>query len=169
MAGSWSLQKGADVLVEAWRRVDRERPTELVHCGAVVDVPLPRDPRFTSLGFVPQAELARHYGEANVFALASRQEGLAVVQVQALASGLPLVCTTMTGGADLRAHLPRPEVVRVVPPGDPEALATALREALDTPTPASDGVRDLLGDARRSLSWRGYAERWDGQLAELCE
>lgn len=168
MAGAWSLQKGADVLIEAWRRLDRERPVELVHCGAVVDVPVPREPRFVAAGFVSQAELWRRYGEANVFALASRQEGMAVVQIQALASGLPLVCTTRTGGEDLRAFLPDPDVISVVPPDDAEALAAALCDALDRPPRLIDGARDVLGDARDALSWRGYAERWDAHLQALC-
>lgn len=167
MAGAWSLQKGADVLVEAWRRLDRVRPVELVHCGAVVDVPQPREPRFVAAGFLPQRELWRRYGEANVFALASRQEGLAVVQVQALASGLPLVCTTRTGGEDLREFLPDPEAISVVPPDDPDALATALAAALDRPPRLVDGVRDVVGAGRHALSWRGYAERWDDTLREL--
>jgi glycosyltransferase involved in cell wall biosynthesis len=168
MAGSWSLQKGADVLVEAWRRLDRERPVELVHCGAVVDVPVPREARFLAAGFLSQAELWRRYGEANVFALASRQEGMAVVQLQALASGLPLVCTTRTGGEDLRDYLADPEAVSVVPPEDPEALAAALDAALERPPRLVDGARDALGEGRHALSWRGYAERWDDNLKELC-
>lgn len=168
MAGSWSLQKGADVLVEAWRRLDRERPVELVHCGAVVDVPVPREPRFIAAGFVSQAELARHYAESTVFALPSRQDGFGVVLVQALASGLPLVCSTRTGGEDVRDFLPDPEYVSLVPPDDPDALAAALATALDKPPRLVDGVRDLLGEGRHALSWRGYAERWDDHLRELC-
>jgi len=167
MAGTWSRQKGADVLIDAWRRLDAAQPTELVHCGAVLDVPLPRAPRFTSLGFLSQDALWRAYGESSVFALPSRQEGLAVVQIQALASGLPLVCSTRTGGADLRPYLPDPDAIRVVPPDDPDALAAALGAALDAPAPPPGAPRDLLGPARHALSWRGYAERWEAHLYAL--
>jgi len=167
MAGAWSHQKGADVLIEAWRRLDLARPVELVHCGAVVDVPHPSAPRFIAAGFLPQRELWHQYGEANVFCLPSRQDGFGVVLTQALASGLPLVCTTRTGGEDLRELVADPASVSLVPPDGPAALAEALDAMLDRPPRIVDGVRDVLGDGRHALSWRGYAERWERQLREI--
>ncbi len=163
MAGSWSYQKGCDVLVDAFRQLDG---AELVHVGAVCDAPLPRGlDGFRSVGFVPQRELTAHYAQATVFALPSRQEGLAVVQVQAVASGLRLVCSDRSGGEDLRDFIPDPGLVSVVPPEDPAALAAALDAALDAPALAAPGeLRDPLGDRRDQLSWAAYARRWDARL-----
>ena len=58
--------------------------------------------------------------------LASRQEGFGVVLCQALASGLPLVCTDRTGGSDLAEMPGLARLIHVVPAGDPDALRRAL-------------------------------------------
>lgn len=66
----------------------------------------------------------------DVFVLGSRQEGLPVALMEAMATGLPVVVTDVGG---------MPEIVtdgvegRVVPSGDPAALAAALAEAAADP------------------------------------
>ena len=102
--GSWTLRKGCDLLVSA---VARTPGVRLVHVGSIgSDLAFPTDnPRFVHIDPVPQTELARFYAEADAFVLASREDGFGVVLAQALASGLPVICTDRTGGADL-AHTP---------------------------------------------------------------
>ena len=160
--GAWSLQKGCDVLAEAWRSLP---DTRLMHVGPAGDAVLPRHPNFVHHDAVPQWELKEFFGQAHVFAIASRQEGLSLVQAQALACGLPLVCTTRTGGEDLREFVPDPDQITVVPPDDSTALANALRQALGK-VRAGSGLRDNLGNAREKLSWRGYGERYDACLRQ---
>jgi starch synthase len=164
MTGAWSLRKGCDVLVEAWRSLPGVR---LMHVGPVGDAPLPSDPGFVHIDAVPLQELPRYYAEADVFALASREEGLALVQVQALAAGLPIVCTSRTGGADLKRWA-SPESIRVVPHDDAQALGAALREALAL-RPAPGTLRDLLGDRRDQVSWRAYAQRYEQRILQQFE
>ena len=113
--GHWSYRKGADVLAEAIEGMDDVR---LIHVGALLDAPFPNHSRFIHYDPVPQWKLKDLYGAAHVFALASREEGLAYVQCQALASGLSLVCTDRTGGADLARLQELARLVQVVPAGD---------------------------------------------------
>jgi glycosyltransferase involved in cell wall biosynthesis len=162
MTGTWSLRKGCDVLVEAWRRL---RGVRLMHVGPVEDCRLPEDGNFEHHRPVRASRLKDFYAQGHVFALASREEGLALVQAQALACGLPLVCTDRTGGEDLKAFVDDPALIRVVPPDDPRALAEGLQEALDRARRAA-GPRDLLGRGRERLSWPAYAERYDRFLRE---
>lgn len=84
-------------------------------------------------GFVdnPYAYMAR----AGVFALSSVREGFGNVLVEALAAGVPVVATDCTGGPG--EILDRGRYGRLVPVGDPEALAAALGEALDHPRESS--------------------------------
>ena len=153
--GHWSYRKGVDVLAEAIEGMDDVR---LIHVGALLDAPFPNHSRFIHHDPVPQWKLKDLYGAAHVFALASREEGLAVVQCQALASGLPLVCTDRTGGADLARLHGLTRLVRVVPTADSLALRHALSQALDDAM-GKPGVAPITEPERQALSWRAYALR----------
>jgi alpha-maltose-1-phosphate synthase len=139
--GHWSLQKGCDILVAAAARVPG---TRLVHVGEIVDLAFPQhNDRFVHIGSVPQPRLASIYAEADAFVLASRQDGFGMVLSQALASGLPVICTDRTGGADL-AHTPALAArITIVSHGSVDALASAMAE---------------------KLSWGRYAQRYSEAL-----
>ena len=161
--GSWSYRKGCDILVEAWRML---KDVRLVHVGAIGDAPLPGDSNFLHFKPVPQWDLNRYYGMAHVFVLASREEGLSLVQLQALACGLPVVCTDRTGGEDIREMISDPTPVSVVPAGQSPPLAEAIRSALQIVRDGSRN-RDYLGDSREMLSWRNYGERYHRKMEEV--
>jgi glycosyltransferase involved in cell wall biosynthesis len=160
MAGNWSYQKGCDVLTEAWRKLPG---VNLVHVGPVSDCPLPTDPHFQHYDKVDQPRLVDFYRRSHVFALASRQEGMAIVIPQALASGLRVVCTDRTGGEDLRGYVDDPDVIQVVPSDRADALAGALSDALRT-AGTETGPRDRLGAGRDALSWAAYGKRYEAEL-----
>jgi glycosyltransferase involved in cell wall biosynthesis len=163
--GTWSVQKGCDVLVQALRLLEGVR---LVHVGSGGDIPYPGNPNFLHVDPVPQEELTRHYAQCDVFVHASRQEGLSLVLCQALASGLPVVCTTRTGGRDIASLIGRSAVVFEIPPDDPVALAAAIRRALDLPRGPQGAPRDILQSSRAALSWREYGRRYDQFLSGLA-
>jgi glycosyltransferase involved in cell wall biosynthesis len=158
-AGTWSLQKGCDVLA----RAVQDQPWRLIHVGERGDAPLPNLTNFESLGFLPQAKLAGIYAEADAFVHPSRQDGFGVVLCQALACGLPLVCTDRTGGEDLAAFLQDPSWVTVIKPNDVAALRAGIGRAL-AKIGARPGLRDILGTARDRLSWQAYGNRYDVEL-----
>ena len=158
--GGWSLRKGCDLLWEACRRANSWR---LVHVGAVLDAPLPNSPLFEHHEPVSQEKLAAAYGKANIFIHASREEGLSLVQAQALACGLPLVCTDRTGGEDLRDMLDDPSWITVVPHDDPAALDEGIARAFGIAGRQS-GLRDILGGSRAQFSWRAYGKRYHDKL-----
>jgi glycosyltransferase involved in cell wall biosynthesis len=159
--GTWSLQKGCDLLEAAVRGIDGVR---LTHVGAIGDLPFPENPeRFAHHDPVAQSALTHFYAAADLFVLASRQDGFGMVLSQALASGVPVVCTDHTGGGDL-AELPGfASRIAVVAAGDANALAEAIggwRDRLrrgDAPPPLGE-------DERRGLSWAAYARRYNAEL-----
>lgn len=158
--GGWSLRKGVDVLQRAIRTLPG---VHLTHVGGIVDQPFPKDdPQFTHVGTVPQWQLKEHYTRADVFVLPSREDGFGMVLTQALASGLPLVCTSHTGGADLRLTPELAARISVVPPDDADALARALERAL-----AGLGSKwtALPDEDRALLSWSAYGARYLDELA----
>lgn len=163
MVGTWSLRKGCDQLLQAWRQIPG---THLLHVGPVGDLPLPDDANFTHIDPVPQRDLPTYYSKAHVMCLASREEGLAFVQPQALACGLKLVCTTRTGGADLQKLIQDREAISVVPPDDVDALRSAMQKSIEHLAKAGS-TRDVLAEfGRKHLSWNKYAERYINSISE---
>lgn len=163
--GAWSYQKGCDLLTAALARLGGN--VKLLHVGALADAPMPEDAWFQHQDAVPQWQLRDWYGQANVFVLASRQEGLSLVQAQALACGLPVVCTDRTGGEDLAESLQLKEGIFIVPHDDINALMHAILQALCWAKSrfVKGNSRDLLSDKREALSWRAYALRYADRLA----
>jgi glycosyltransferase involved in cell wall biosynthesis len=91
-----------------------------------------------------EPELAQAYVDADIFALLSRQETWGVVVNEAAASGLPLVLSDRVGAAhDL---LRDGENGFLVPAGDVEAAAEALRKLADDPE-----LRRRMGERSREL------------------
>ncbi len=89
----------------------------------------------TLAGSVTQAELRRLYTLTDIMALPSvvaadgDQDGIPVSLIEALAVGLPVVSTTVSGIPELVSH----DVGILVPPRDPAALAGALEALLGDP------------------------------------
>jgi glycosyltransferase involved in cell wall biosynthesis len=81
----------------------------------------------TFLGTRKPEELSAVLSAADVFVLATRNEGWANVFLEAMACGLPVVTTDVGGNREVVC---RPELGAVVPFGDAGALREALRHAL---------------------------------------
>jgi rhamnosyl/mannosyltransferase len=164
--------KGVDVLLDAMR--DCRARLALIGTGAEGDAlralarRLRVDDRVEFLGDLPAEELAAWYQAADVFVLPSTHatEAFGVVQVEAMASGVPVVSTDLpTGVPWVNQH---GVTGLVVPPGDAGALAAALTCLLDDPQ-----LRRKLGAAARRRALEEFAEarmiaRFDALLAEVC-
>lgn len=84
------------------------------------------------LGALPPEDLKWPLSAADVFVLATRNEGWANVFLEAMACGLPVVATDVGGNREVVC---RPELGAIVPFGERAALTTALRDALRHPWP----------------------------------
>jgi glycosyltransferase involved in cell wall biosynthesis len=79
--------------------------------------------------------------DLDVFVLPSTEpEPYGLVAVEALASGAPVVATDAGGPPEILATA-HPGAGRLVPPGDADALATAIVHVLDAGTPTSSAAR----------------------------
>jgi glycosyltransferase involved in cell wall biosynthesis len=102
--GMISLHKGIGYLLEAWKRLNLPHyAAELVIIGSHYDFQgeINVTPSVNYIGSLRQADLKKWYSEASLLVLPSVQEGLAMVQAEALAAGVPIICTDRTGGQDL--------------------------------------------------------------------
>jgi glycosyltransferase involved in cell wall biosynthesis len=86
--------------------------------------------RVRLVGAVGQSDIGEYFRVHDIFCLASVSEGLPVVLMEAMAAGLPVVTTRITGVPELvedgRTGL-------LVPPARPEALADALQRVVEDP------------------------------------
>lgn len=157
--GQVSIRKGFHYVIQAFQRAAIPN-SELVFVGSVTEqarkyLDRHRPSGVVANGPVPQEQLPELYAAADVACLASVEEGLALVLLQAAASGLPIVCTTNTGGSDVVGS----DGGIVVPPADPNALAEAF-----TLLHQDGELRSCMGRAARSRSeaefgWQHYGAR----------
>jgi glycosyltransferase involved in cell wall biosynthesis len=106
------------------------------------------------LGAMPPTALKQPLSSADVFVLATANEGWANVFLEAMACGLPVVATDVGGNREVVC---REDLGRIVPCGDPAALAEALGGAL-----AADWDRAAIIDY-------AHANGWDSRVAALVE
>lgn len=155
--GSLHEVKGQRHLVEACR-LAREEGHRL-HCTLVGDGPDRRalqdevtaaglDDVVTFAGRRTGREVVELLGQADVLVAPSvptargKREGIPVVLMEAMACGLPVVASDLSGIPELVEH---ERSGLLVPPGDARALAAALGRLADDPT-----LRENLGRAGRS-------------------
>lgn len=158
-------RKGHDILIAAlsrladldWRAVIAGNPWDRDHARALARQcrASPVADRITLAGRVSDEVLQDLYARAHVFALATHYEGHGIVFDEALVRGLPIVsCATgavpdtVPGGAGL-----------LVPPGDPDALAGALRRVIADPDCRHRMAMAAGAAGARLPSWQGMADR----------
>ena len=156
-AGAMTQRKGLGDLFAAMRLLNR-RDVELVVLGAL-NAPLSfyrsQYPGFVYEGTRPHADVLRIMRSCDVFVLPALVEGRALVQLEALASGLPLIVTAHTGGDDL---VEEGRTGFTIPIRSPEAIAARIAWFADH--------RDALAEMRRhairkaaETSWLHYENR----------
>jgi glycosyltransferase involved in cell wall biosynthesis len=111
---------------------------------------------FRHLGFLPRTKLFSYYSQGSVFVIASVQDGLALVQAQAMACGLPVIATTNTGAASLFTD---GKEGFIVPIRSPEAIREKILYLYEHPD-----VREAMAQAARERvqrlgGWDEYGNR----------
>ena len=162
MVGNWSMQKGCDLIVEAIKHSNYK----FLHVGSIVDCPFPNgDERFTHVGAVDQPKLNDYYNQAKIFVLPSRQEGLAMVQAQAIACHLPLVGSNDSGAVDLRTMVDNPDCIIIVKDHSWQAVLDGIQKSLNCYESLDEN--GYAGDAIKNLTWEAYGERYNRFLKLL--
>jgi colanic acid/amylovoran biosynthesis glycosyltransferase len=116
---------------------DRERVERAVAALGLQD-------RITLTGALNQTEVREQFARADIFVLPSLAEGIPVVLMEAMASGVPCVSTPVNGIPELIQHERTGLLAR---PGDPDSLAEQLQRLIDDPAlrrPLALAARDKV-------------------------
>jgi len=147
--GGGSLRKGVIDLVRAYAKVRHPLKT-LTLVGSFSSEFIKWMKKLNALtddikitGHMPQENLKEIMSRSHVMVLPSVEEGLAMVQAQAMACGCPVIATTNTGAQDLYVD---GKEGYIVPIRNPDKIAEKLQYLVDHP------------DIRKSMSMRALAK-----------
>ena len=163
--GALGVRKGVPVLFEAWRSL-ASLGAELWLAGSVSEKHahlIPPLKGLRQIGKVPHKELPAVLSQCDVLVFPSYFEGLAQVQLEALAAGLPIIATDASGATDLIAD---GREGYIIPVGD----AAALREAMLNFIRGSADLAVMSPAARlcaERYSWEAYGDRWIDLLDQV--
>src|SRR5438067_1324779 len=156
-AGALSQRKGLADLFAAMKLV-KSSNLELVVMGSPI---LPMEfyrNQFAHFIYEPpraHAAVLRLMGSCDVLVLPSIVEGRALVQQEAMASGLPLIVTRNAGGEDL---IVEGETGFLVPPGSPRAIAEKIEWFFEN-RDKLPGMRVATRAKAAELTWRAYGDK----------
>ncbi len=160
--------KALDVLLQAWAKVQRPARAQLILAGDG-----PERARLMAmaetLGLADSVvfpgmvhDVPALLATAAIYIQPSHQEGLPNAVLEAMATGLPVVATRISGHEDIIDH---GKTGLLVSPGDPAALATALQQLMEDAS-----LRDRLGTHASAYVNQHFAtEAVSAQLLKLYQ
>ncbi|MBM3894429.1 glycosyltransferase family 4 protein [Candidatus Dependentiae bacterium] len=164
--GMLSLQKGIGYLLEAWKRLNLPASTaELTIIGSPFDFTgdIMVSPSVNYVGSVRQADLKKWYSEASLLVLPSVQDGWGMVYTEALAAGVPVLCTDRTGAQDVIESGAHGFIV-------PHANTDALVEKIGWAYAHQEDLYQmgLAGQSHvKKYSWNAYGKKIVRQYARI--
>ena len=167
-AGAPGLRKGVPYLLEAFANLKYPRKTLWI-AGYVQEnlkAALKRLPleNVQFLGPIAQAEMVERMSRSHVLVLPSIEEGLALVQAEAMACGCPVIGSTNSGGDDLYT-----DGVEgfIVPIRDAKAIQERMQLLADDPNLRREMGAAALRRVHSVGGWGEYGERWEALLLRL--
>jgi starch synthase len=167
-AGQVSLRKGIPYLLQAFSRLKHTKKRLTIVGDVQNDLrgllgSLPTDD-VVFTGSVAQVELAKRMSASHLLVLPSVEEGLALVQGQAMACGCPVLATTATGAEDLFSDGVEGFIVA---DRDVDALTQRMQEIADDSALQGRLSEGALLRVKSLGGWDQYGDTWDRLLHEL--
>jgi glycosyltransferase involved in cell wall biosynthesis len=157
--GAQSIQKGIGYLMDAVRPLAQSKRMELWLVGAPTSDGKPildaNSSLFVHHGVQPRHRLSWFYSQASVLVLSSVQEGLALVQAQAMACGIPVIATVNSGAEDLFTNGVEGFIV---PPRDAFAIRERLEFLMENPRRLQDMGAAALDRVQQLGGWSRYGQ-----------
>ncbi len=154
--GQKVARKGLRMLLRVWHEMQPANANLVLAGGHVRDESVLRgfEDIFIETPRIGTHDLVRLFQQADLFVLPSLAEGFGHVYLEALACGVPIICTENTGGADI---IRNGESGWTIPAGDPVALAECLSWALSHRRQLKE-MREAARAVAEMYSWRRFRE-----------
>ena len=167
--GAISIRKGSHYLMKAFKELDLPN-SELVFVGNI-------NPEFRSIlkeySSIPnirfiknqkQKDLKFYYNKAHLFVQCSIEEGLSMVQAQAMACGLPVICTENTGGSEIVDNNINGFII---PIRNVEILKIKIKKLYNDREKLKRMSKNAFLKAKQKLSWESYGNKMIKKYKEL--
>jgi glycosyltransferase involved in cell wall biosynthesis len=120
--------------------------------------------RVTFTGGIPKADVPRQFDRADIFLNTATIDNAPVSVMEAMAAGLCIVSTDTGGLPHLLTH---DHDALLVPPGDAEAMAAAVRRLVGEPGLAERLSRNARATAEKH-AWDRVLPLWEALLARVA-
>lgn len=176
-AGQWVPRKGIAHLLDAWRIVKSAIPAAELHMAGGADLwknnsetagakacagqvrEMSEQGLLHCVGTLPRSRMPEFWNAVDIAVVPSLYEPFGLVALEALACGVPVVCTTAGGLTEIVVH---ENCGLVVPPGDSEALAKTLQAIVQ-----DESLRERLRQGARPRAEQFSLERRSRELLQL--
>ncbi|RMF58117.1 MAG: glycosyltransferase family 1 protein, partial [Calditrichaeota bacterium] len=138
--------------VEFW--IAGEGPLRLSLETQIQHSPLAKKVKFW--GWCNRTQLQELFNRASVFVFPSRYEAAPLTLVEAMASGIPIVATPVGNVPDLLKHQ---ENGMIVPPGEPERLASEVISLLENESLRRAIATNAQSLVEQNLTWKTIARK----------
>lgn len=161
-AGGASLRKGVPYLLQAFQRLKHpgkrlwfagSMPPEFVQMMRSIGL---WSDDFHVLNHLDREALCDRMSRSHVMVLPSLEEGLALVQAQALACGCPVIATENTGSPDLFTD---GEAGFILPVRRADLIAERLQQLADDPALRQRLSQGALNTVQRIGGWHEYGDK----------
>lgn len=155
--GSFMARKGLPLLLEAWNEMSVSGAELIIAGYGKLPAGISLPPTVTNLGTIAKDDRLNIFDKTHVFLFPSFFEGLAQVQIEAMACGLPVVGTYNSGAEELVEDSVNGFIIKA---GDKQGLKDAIRFFLDNP----GKIKEMGFMARKKaerFSWENYGAGWE--------
>jgi glycosyltransferase involved in cell wall biosynthesis len=163
--GRLAAEKGLDILIDAWPKVRMHHPGACLTLVGEGPERTDLESRAVSLGLTPGVEIAfpgvaadvtAALRNADLFVLPSREEGMSIALLEAMALGIPLVASAIPGNRRIVSDFKHG---RLAPAGDPSGLARVISEQWDNVDRAFHMSRAARHRVEQEFSIRAVARQ----------
>lgn len=168
-AGGMTLRKGVHYLLQAFYELNLPKAELWLLGGDSAEIKSffkQYEGSFRHFGQLSQTQLHKYYSQCSVFAIGSIEDGFGLVVPQAMACGLPIICSVNAGASDL---IENGADGFSVPIRDVEALKEKILYLYKHQDICHEMGQRAMAKIKRSFSWDDYGEKIKNAYQKVLE